>query len=122
MSQATTSNHQVSHNDEILKIQLSGSQGEEHLKASFLAFVNEAIDKGIKKVMVHNHDLGHHISPHFQNWAQINLELPLLQNGVDKIAIVHPNKREFFNLIATRGASRRQYFDTEAEAMSWLNS
>ncbi len=122
MSQTANSNHQVSHNDEVMKIQLSGSEGEEHLKATFLSFVNDTLDKGAKKVMVHNHDLGHHISPHFQNWAQVNLELPLLQGGVDKIAIVHPNKKEYFNLISAKGAVRRQYFNTEDEAMAWLNA
>lgn len=121
MSQTATSNHQVSHSDEVMKIQLSGSQGEEHLKATFLSFVNDAVDKGVKKVMIHNHDLSHHISPHFQNWAQVNLELPLLQSGVDKIAVVHPNKKEYFNLISIKKAVRRQYFDTEDEAMAWLN-
>ena len=122
MTQSATSNHAVTQDGDIMKIQLAGSQGEEQLKASFLSFVSAAIDAGAKKVLIHNHELGHHISAHLQSWARQSLELPLFHSGVDKIAIVQPNNREYFNLVSKKDTARRRYFNNENEATDWLNA
>lgn len=122
MTQASTSNHAISEHGNTLKISLSGSTGEDHLKGAFLSFIASAIKNGSKNVLINNNDLGHHISPHFQAWAQQNLELPLFHAGVEKIAIVHPSNGEYFSLISQNDTARRRYFRNESDAMAWLNS
>ncbi len=122
MSQAQNSHHTINEHGKALRIKISSSIGEEHLKTSFLSFVSSAIQKEAKGVLIDNHELNHHISPHFQAWAQQNLELPLFHAGVDKIAIVHPNDANFFNLIAKNDTKRRRYFSTAEEAQAWLDA
>ena len=113
---------QINWHYDTLKINISGSTGEDHLKGAFLSFISSAIKNGSKNVLINNNDLGHHISPHFQSWAQQNLELPLFHAGVEKIAIVHPSNAEYFNLISKQDTKRRRYFQNEADATAWLNS
>jgi len=107
----------------IAKISLSNEiNSEEAMKSAFLQFVAHAVSNNVTKVLVHNHELSHHVSNHMQDWAKTSLELPLLHNGIDKIAIVLPNKREFFSLISTSDTARKKYFENESDAITWLNS
>ena len=108
---------------DIAKISLNDKVGsEEALKTEFLGFVSHVINHGVRKVLVHNHELNHHISQGMQQWALMNLELPLLQSGVDKIAMVMPNDESIMSLIPKSDTRRKRYFKTEQDALSWLES
>ena len=118
----TSVNLQLSENG-VAQISLPDTiQSEEALKTVFLSFASHVISRNIKKVMVHNHELNHHISNNFQEWAHKSLELPLLQNGVEKIAIVHPKNPNILSLISKVDNVRKKYFENEADALVWLNS
>lgn len=107
--------------DGICQISLTDSIIDEAtLKHELLLLAAHAQKDGISKVLIHNHELQHPISSEFQQWAHISLELPLLQSGVDKIAIVHPKNEKVFALIHNNETKRKRYFSSADDAITWL--
>lgn len=108
--------------DGILKVSLKNSISDDDcLKTELLHMASAAKQNGVKKILIHNKDLAHPISNDLQNWAHLSVELPLLQAGVDKIAIIKPAGSRSFALTNHHDNERKKYFPTEDSAMKWLN-
>lgn len=118
------SNHsKISHEHEgnLLVLHLKDSISDDNaLKSELLHLASHARKTGVKKIMIKNESLGHPVSSEVQEWAKGSVELPLLANGVDKIAIVNPNDERIFSLIHRNDTARKRYFSSEDEARTWL--
>jgi hypothetical protein len=113
----------IHHHDEqgICQIALTDEIVDEAtLKHQLLLLAAHTQKNGITKILINNNELQHPVSSDFQQWAHMSLELPLLNGGVDKIAIVHPKSENVFALIHNNETKRKRYFTSVDEAMSWL--
>ena len=90
------------------------------LKRELTILASHVQKNNIKKVLIHNGDLKHPVSSEIQHWAHVSLELPLLNAGVDKIAIVYPKDKKMFALIHNNDTARKRYFASDKKALSWL--
>ncbi len=106
----------------ILTLHLHDSvDSDEILKTELIHLVAAAKKHNVKKILIHNKDLNHPLNGDLQKWAESNIELALLTNGVDKIAIVRPESDHVFALTNHNDTQRKRYFDSDADAMAWLN-
>ncbi|MBK8505440.1 MAG: hypothetical protein IPL46_26530 [Saprospiraceae bacterium] len=107
--------------DGICQISLTEAIADEAtLKNELLLLAAHTQKNAITKVLVHNNELRQPISSEFQQWARNSIELPLLNAGVDKIAIVHPQQEHVFALINNNDTKRKRYFSSVEDATAWL--
>lgn len=94
----------------------------ETLQAELLILASHVHEKGIKNVLLDNTSLQTPVGVDFQRWAMLNIELPLLNAGVEKFAFVRPKDNKTFALIHTVDTARKRYFTSVDEAKTWLTS
>ena len=68
----------------------------EELKNELLNLAAHAHDKGVKHVLIDNQQLKTPVGKEFQSWAHMNIELPLLNAGIEKVAFVLPKDKKAF--------------------------
>lgn len=106
----------------ILSIHLNESIDDDAtLKRELVHLAAAAKANKVRKILIHNGNLSHPLNGDVQKWAETSVELPLLRNGVDKIAVVLPEKDYVFALTHHNDTQRKKYFDTDDAAMKWLN-
>lgn len=94
---------------------------KDHLEQSLLAAASFAVKNKVKNVMIDNASLKMPVDKDFQTWAHLNVELPMLTYGVDKIAILDATDERTFALIHRNDTVRKKYFNSAKDAILWLS-
>ena len=118
---STASTIGYTESSKLLTIKFKSKLGNlEELKSELLHLAAFAHDKGVKYVLLDNAQLKTPVGKGFQSWAHMNIELPLLNAGVEKIAFVLPKDNKVFALIHNNDTARKRYFSSLKAAKAWL--
>ena len=95
---------------------------EESVKHDMYSFAKQVQKQRPSAVLINCSNQEHPMTPELQAWAKEWVEKPIMESGVQKVAVVRPSNDSHWNTIDVDEASHRRYFNSVAEAEAWLNS